>query len=211
MIGVADPGIPGVVPIPLDEDHFSICKPASRERPAVQAGATVRQGVPDKPLVTPLRGSPGAWWGPRRSRRGSSSGRGRPRCIGKPGPGSMTREIYEWFAANLHRVREPSLRHYVRAKEFKAAKMDWTEVLTPSEPRIAGPGSRPSCLPCHLRAARRHGPRRWSTRAVVAGRPSSTTADSSLARTGAKYKCGIRGDAAVAPGAVRFSGHTSVK
>ena len=24
-------------------------------------------------------------------------------------------EIYQWFAANLHRVREPSLRHYVRA------------------------------------------------------------------------------------------------
>jgi len=38
-------------------------------------------------------------------------------------------EIYEWFAANLHRVREPSLRHYVRAKELKAAQMDWTEVL----------------------------------------------------------------------------------
>ena len=38
-------------------------------------------------------------------------------------------EIYEWFAANLHRVREPSLRHYVRAKELKAARMDWTEVL----------------------------------------------------------------------------------
>jgi hypothetical protein len=38
-------------------------------------------------------------------------------------------EIYEWFAKNLHRVREPSLRHYVRAKELKAAQMDWTEVL----------------------------------------------------------------------------------
>src|SRR5262249_5898975 len=38
-------------------------------------------------------------------------------------------EIYEWFAQNLHRVREPSLRHYVRAKELKAAGMDWTEVL----------------------------------------------------------------------------------
>jgi hypothetical protein len=38
-------------------------------------------------------------------------------------------EIYEWFAANLHRVREPSLRHYVRARELKAAGMDWTEVL----------------------------------------------------------------------------------
>jgi hypothetical protein len=39
------------------------------------------------------------------------------------------REIYQWFATNLHRVREPSLRHYVRAKELKAAGMDWTEVL----------------------------------------------------------------------------------
>jgi hypothetical protein len=38
-------------------------------------------------------------------------------------------EIYQWFAANLHRVREPSLRHYVRAKELKAAGMDWTDVL----------------------------------------------------------------------------------
>jgi pimeloyl-ACP methyl ester carboxylesterase len=27
----ADPGLPGVVPIPLDEDHLSICKPDSRE------------------------------------------------------------------------------------------------------------------------------------------------------------------------------------
>jgi hypothetical protein len=38
-------------------------------------------------------------------------------------------EIYQWFAANLHRIHEPSLRHYVRAKELKKAGMDWTEVL----------------------------------------------------------------------------------
>jgi hypothetical protein len=38
-------------------------------------------------------------------------------------------EIYGWFATNLHRVREPSLRHYVRARELKAAGMDWTAVL----------------------------------------------------------------------------------
>ena len=25
-------------------------------------------------------------------------------------------EIYEWFSANLHRVREPSQRHYARAR-----------------------------------------------------------------------------------------------
>ncbi len=38
-------------------------------------------------------------------------------------------EIYAWFAANLHRVHTPSLRHYVRARELKAAGMDWTEIL----------------------------------------------------------------------------------
>jgi hypothetical protein len=38
-------------------------------------------------------------------------------------------EIHEWFGRNLHRVRESSLRHYVRAKELKAAGMDWTDVL----------------------------------------------------------------------------------
>jgi hypothetical protein len=38
-------------------------------------------------------------------------------------------EIYGWFAQNLHRVREPSLCHSVRAKELKAAGMDWTAVL----------------------------------------------------------------------------------
>ena len=39
------------------------------------------------------------------------------------------REIYDWFAGNLHRVREASMRHYVRAKELKSAGMDWTDVL----------------------------------------------------------------------------------
>ena len=43
------------------------------------------------------------------------------------------REIYEWFAANLHRIHEPSLRHYVRARELKAAGMDWTDVLAVEE------------------------------------------------------------------------------
>src|SRR5262249_24661801 len=38
-------------------------------------------------------------------------------------------EIYEWFSANLHRVREPSQRHYSRAKELRSAGMDWTAVL----------------------------------------------------------------------------------
>jgi CubicO group peptidase (beta-lactamase class C family) len=39
------------------------------------------------------------------------------------------REIYDWFGENLHRVREPSMRQYVRARELKAAGMDWTDVL----------------------------------------------------------------------------------
>jgi hypothetical protein len=38
-------------------------------------------------------------------------------------------EIYDWFAANLHRVNRPSLRHYVRASQLKAAGADWTVVL----------------------------------------------------------------------------------
>jgi hypothetical protein len=39
-------------------------------------------------------------------------------------------EIYQWFEANLHRIRELSLRQYVRAKELKAAGIDWTEVIS---------------------------------------------------------------------------------
>jgi hypothetical protein len=38
-------------------------------------------------------------------------------------------EILAWFANNLHRIYEPSLRHYVRARELKAANLDWTDVL----------------------------------------------------------------------------------
>jgi len=47
------------------------------------------------------------------------------------------KEIYDWVGANLHRVREPSLRHYVRAAELKAAGLDWTAVLAvePDNPR----------------------------------------------------------------------------
>lgn len=38
-------------------------------------------------------------------------------------------EIYCWFGENLHRMRAPSLRHYLRAVELKSAKLDWTDVL----------------------------------------------------------------------------------
>ena len=83
-------------------------------------------------------------------------------------------EIYGWFAANLHRVREPSLRHYVRAKELKAAGMDWTEVLAAEEenPRA---GSRPSFWPAPLTPAPRRGSRPSWPRGAGAGRHFSTT------------------------------------
>jgi hypothetical protein len=46
-------------------------------------------------------------------------------------------EIYDWFGNNLHRIPEPSFRHYVRARELKAAGMDWSEILAaePDNPR----------------------------------------------------------------------------
>ena len=69
------------------------------------------------------RGTPGS------RARAATFSRRPPRCTRRPGRGSTTQEIYGWFAKNLHRVREPSFRHYVRAKELKAAGMDWTAVL----------------------------------------------------------------------------------
>jgi hypothetical protein len=38
-------------------------------------------------------------------------------------------EVLEFFSANLHRIPEPSLRHYLRAAELKRARMDWTQCL----------------------------------------------------------------------------------
>lgn len=38
-------------------------------------------------------------------------------------------EILTWFAANLHRIPEPSLRLYLRAAELRRAGMDWTSAL----------------------------------------------------------------------------------
>ena len=59
----ADPGIPGVRPIPLDEDHVSICKPASRQEQVyrrvqrlLEEMLTTLQGV-TPPAAHPL-GSP---------------------------------------------------------------------------------------------------------------------------------------------------------
>ncbi len=54
---------------------------------------------------------------------------GAAEVYGKAGTWFDDPETYHWFEANLHRVREPSLPHYVRARELKAAGRDWTNVL----------------------------------------------------------------------------------
>jgi hypothetical protein len=38
-------------------------------------------------------------------------------------------EIYTWFAAHLHLIREPSMRHYVRAAELKRAGLNWLQAV----------------------------------------------------------------------------------
>ena len=38
-------------------------------------------------------------------------------------------EVYRWFEAHLPLIAEPSLRHYVRAAELKAAGLDWQQGL----------------------------------------------------------------------------------
>ena len=70
-------------------------------------------------------------------------------------------EIFQWFAANLDRVREPSLRHYVRARELKAAGMDWTGVLA------AEAGNRRERLAAELLASAEHGSTAARVRAFV--------------------------------------------
>jgi hypothetical protein len=47
----------------------------------------------------------------------------------KAGEWVKDRQVYAWFGVNLHRIREPSFRQYVSARELKAAGMDWTDVL----------------------------------------------------------------------------------
>lgn len=38
-------------------------------------------------------------------------------------------EVFDWFAEYLHLIPEPSMRHYVRAAELKAAGLDWVKVM----------------------------------------------------------------------------------
>lgn len=38
-------------------------------------------------------------------------------------------DIYKWFGENLHRVKEPSMRTYLRAAELKRANMDWMDIV----------------------------------------------------------------------------------
>lgn len=48
-------------------------------------------------------------------------------------------EIYDWFGRQLHRISEPSMRHYYRALELKNAGLDWKKLtrLWPENPRRA--------------------------------------------------------------------------
>ena len=101
------------------------------------------------------------------------------------------KEIYDWFAKNLPRVREPSLRHYVRARELKAAGMDWTEVLA-VEAENKRRGSPLSCWPAPPTAAPPQGSRRSSSKAEGVGRRSSITGGSWTAATEAVMVLGSR-------------------
>ena len=85
-------------------------------------------------------------------------------------------EIYEWFAANLHRIREPSMRHYVRARELKAAGMDWTEVLAAEAENKRARLAAELLASARLRQHRGAGPGRSSSRGEGAGRRSSISA-----------------------------------
>ena len=38
-------------------------------------------------------------------------------------------EVFDWFAVYLHLIPAPSMRHYIRAAELKAAGLDWVKVL----------------------------------------------------------------------------------
>jgi hypothetical protein len=71
------------------------------------------------------------------------------------------REIYEWFAANLHRIHEPSMRHYVRAKELKTAGMNWTDVLAAQDE------NRRARLAAELLASAAHGSTAARVKALV--------------------------------------------
>ncbi len=46
-------------------------------------------------------------------------------------------DIYEWFGENLHLVKGPSMRTYLRAAELKRAGMDWMDIvpLAPEDQR----------------------------------------------------------------------------
>lgn len=39
------------------------------------------------------------------------------------------KEVLDWFGAHLHLVAKPSMRHYVRAAELRAAGLDWLRVV----------------------------------------------------------------------------------
>ena len=78
------------------------------------------------------------------------------------------REIYAWFAANLHRIHEPSLRHYVRARESRPPAWTGPTSWRPRR-RMHGRGWPPSCWPATPMAARRRGSKPSWSRGRVPG------------------------------------------
>jgi hypothetical protein len=89
-------------------------------------------------------------------------------------------EIYEWFAKNLHRVREPSMRHYVRARELKAAGMDWTDVL------VVEAENKRSRLAAELLASDAYGSTAERVKAFVDRGGGSRASFSVIMRTGSR-------------------------
>jgi len=80
----------------------------------------------------------------------------------KAGEWFVDAEICDWFGKNLHRMREPSLRYYVRARELKAAGMDWRDVLA------TGEGNRRAALAARLLESKEFGNTADRVRAFVA-------------------------------------------
>ena len=107
-------------------------------------------------------------------------------------------EIYQWFAKNLHRIHEPSMRHYVRARELKVAGMDWTNVLAVE---IDNKRAR---LAAELLASDAYGSTAAQVKAFVergegAGRRSSTTGESSATTSNIVGRIDLRAIAGAFP------------
>ena len=102
-----------------------------------------------------------------------------PRSTPRRGRGSTTRRFTRGLPPTCTGCVQPSLRHYVRARELKAAGMDWTEILA-----AEGDDNRRARLAAELLASDAYDSiearvRRSSSRGEGAGRRSITTNEGS--------------------------------